>query len=113
MKRGKKPLWLIRKGKRLIGGVDAFEPPSRFDGKRRGGCGLNLTREAQGKGFARAIYETMLLELRNRGIERYFGYTAQPGVMRLGKIMGRTLWGLEVDREFSKVFSSKHFKAWV
>lgn len=113
MKHGEKSLWLIRRNGKLVGGVDVFESSSHIDGKRRAWFGVNLTRELQGKNCARAIYEAILMELQKRGVERYLGSTAQPGVMRLGKIMGRRLWGVEVDRGVTKEFSRAHFKGWV
>jgi hypothetical protein len=109
LRRGKKSLWLVHGRDRLFGGSDVFQ----FPGTKRAGFGVNLSAMAQGKHFARALYETVLLELRARGVTHYEGSTGQPGVMRLGKVMGRRLVMIKVDRGFAKPFPPGHFKSWL
>jgi hypothetical protein len=84
-----------------------------FDGKKRAAFGMNLKSKLQGKGFARALYEIILTELQKRGFKTYYGNTGQPGVMRIGKIMGRWSSGYNLDRGIAKPFPKDHFKLWL
>jgi hypothetical protein len=112
LKQGNPPL-LIYKGKTLLGGLDLLGQPAGLDGKNRAAFGMNLSSKIQGKGFSRALYEIILLELRKRGFKVYVGNTGQPGVMRIGKIMGRWVGGYNLDRGVTKPFPKGHFKLWL
>lgn len=111
--RKEKFLWLAYRKKKLIGGVDIVEFPRGPDGKKRAGFGVNLSSPYQGKKIARALYASILEQLQARKVDLYFGNTGQPGVMRLGKIMGRKLKDVEVDRGLAKAFPALHFKDWL
>lgn len=112
LKNGNPPL-LIFKGDRILGGLDIVEHPAGIDGKKRAAFGMNLSSKIQGKGFSRALYEIILLELQKRRFKTYYGNTGQPGVMRIGKIMGRWTSGYSLDRGIAKPFPKDHFKLWL
>ncbi|WP_277577907.1 hypothetical protein [Bdellovibrio svalbardensis] len=112
MKNGNPPL-LVYRGKTLCGGLDLIEVPAGLDGKKRAAFGINLNSKMQGKGLSRALYERILLELQKRGFKTYYGNTGQPGVMRMGKIMGRWVGGYTLDRGVARPFPKDHFKLWL
>ncbi len=112
LKKGSPPR-LVFQGNKIVGGTDFIEHAPGIDGKRRAAFGFNLRPEIQGKGIARVLYEAILSDLHSRGIEVYLGATGQPGVMRIGKIMGRWVGGYTLDRGVAKHFPAGHFKAWL
>lgn len=112
LKKSKPPL-LIYKNKEICGGLDILEVSRGLDGKKRAVFGINLSSKIQGMGLSPSLYETILIELQDRGVETYYGNTGQPGVMRMGKVMGRWVSGYDLDRGVAKAFPEGHFKMWL
>ena len=110
---GKRPLWIIRRGTEMLGGIESAHMAPDLDGRRRVSLGINLSTAAQGKGLARVLYAKIFEELIREKVEVFRGGTAQPGVMRLGKRMGRRLVGVHLQSGGTELFSRDHFRSWI
>ncbi len=105
-------LWVVRRGKKILGGVDYSPISPDLNGKNRVSFGVNLAQELQGKNVARCLYATVLAELEKNKVVAFRGGTAQPGVMRLSKIMGRRFDGILVESSKKSLFPKNHFRDW-
>lgn len=103
---------IVKKGKVL--GQFGYTPTKAFDGKTKtASFGLNFSQAAQNQGLAKHAYQLMLTELAKQKYVYYCGGTAQPGVMKLAKIMGRQCYALELVAAKKRPFSRDYFKDWL
>lgn len=81
-------LWVLARDGRPAG----FFSFVVFESASWGRCAsldLHLTAPLQGRGLARVVYAHLVARMRARGVETLRGGSAQPGVLRLARVMGR------------------------
>jgi predicted N-acetyltransferase YhbS len=100
--------YIIEKGEKVLGhfGSDAKR------GDAHGGLSLTFSGKIQGKGIAKTAYRILLEDLKRKKVKTFRGGTAQPAVMKLGKILDRKL--AFILMRFTKgYFRKKHFSAYL
>lgn len=75
------------------------------------GMSLLLAPELRGRGFARPIYRALLERMVEHGARTFKGGTNQPGVIRLGALMGRKLHAFVMRR--GAPFPESHFRPYL
>lgn len=112
-RKGRRPLLVVKRGGKILGGIDHSEIAKDLNGKSRTGFGINLAQEIHGKNIARCLYVAIMENLHKKKVKKFRGGTAQPGVMRLAKIMGRRMDGILVETLKKPLFPPNHFKGWI
>ncbi|MCB9615178.1 MAG: hypothetical protein H6722_22300 [Sandaracinus sp.] len=98
---------VVREGERVVGHVGAsIDLANPFWGPSTS-LGLCFAPSIRGRGVLRPLYRAFLEGLRARGVRVFRGGTSRPAVMHLGRVMDRTLQGLNLRR--GAPFPPSHF----
>lgn len=102
---------VVRRDGRVVGCVQLdVERDSALWGTLSG-VGLVLHPDERGRGLLASLYRRAFERLRAAGVPRFKGGTSQPPVMRLGRLMGRTLHAVHL--RVGATFPRGHFAEWL
>ncbi|MCA9614099.1 MAG: hypothetical protein H6721_18120 [Sandaracinus sp.] len=100
---------VVREGETVVGHVGAsIDVANPFWGPATS-LGLCFAPPIRGRGVLRPFYRAFLEGLRARGVRVFRGGTSRPAVMHLGRVMDRTLQGVNLRR--GAPFPPSHFAA--